>query len=157
VNVADLDVNRAASGPGDEPGCGSFHAPGTAIEPVDSRFAAANWNGVTQVRGGGGGGDGPRAFISPQACSRIRLDRARLRLTINRSSVNDFSYSAFALRTIVASVSDNESAAVFGARMTGAGGSRDVSDPTRGPRTLTPGSVRGSLTSQLLVMETTRN
>jgi hypothetical protein len=31
-----------------------------------------------------------------------------------------------------------------------------VSDPTCGPRILTPGSVRGSLTSRLLVMETTR-
>ena len=29
--------------------------------------------------------------------------------------------------------------------------SRDVSDPTSGPRTLTPGSVRGSLTSRLRV------
>ena len=33
--------------------------------------------------------------------------------------------------------------------------SRDVSDPTSGPRTLTPGSVRGSLTSRLLVIGTT--
>jgi hypothetical protein len=33
--------------------------------------------------------------------------------------------------------------------------SRDVSDPTRGPRTLTPGSVRGSLTSRLPVTTTT--
>jgi hypothetical protein len=29
--------------------------------------------------------------------------------------------------------------------------SRDVSDPTSGPLTLTPGPVRGSLTSRLLV------
>jgi len=30
-----------------------------------------------------------------------------------------------------------------------------VSDPTSGPRTLTPGSVRGSLTPRLLVIGTT--
>jgi len=36
--------------------------------------------------------------------------------------------------------------------MTGEESSRDVSDPTRGPWTLTPGSVRGSLTSRLPVM-----
>jgi len=40
----------------------------------------------------------------------------------------------------------------FAARMTGEESSRDVSDPTRGPWTLTPGSVRGSLTSRLPVM-----
>ena len=31
-----------------------------------------------------------------------------------------------------------------------------MSDPTSGPRTLTPGSVRGSLTPRLLVIGTTR-
>jgi hypothetical protein len=76
---------------------------------------------VTQVRGGGGGGDGPRAFISPQACSRIRLDHARLRSTISSAWLGDFSYSAFALRTFVALVAAPDSAAHFAAQMTGAG------------------------------------
>jgi len=35
--------------------------------------------------------------------------------------------------------------------------SRDVSDPTCGPRTLTPGPVRGSLTSLLPVMRTKKS
>jgi len=45
-------------------------------------------------------------------------------------------------------------AATFAAEAPASERSRDVSDPTRGPRTLTPGSVRGSLTSRLLVTGT---
>ena len=42
-------------------------------------------------------------------------------------------------------------AAVFADAHSVAESSRDVSDPTSGPRTLTPGSVTGSLTSRLRV------
>ena len=42
-------------------------------------------------------------------------------------------------------------AAVFAGAHTVVESSRDVSDPTSRPRTLTPGSVRGSLTSRLRV------
>ena len=43
---------------------------------------------------------------------------------------------------------DRIAAAVFAAAPRVAESSRDVSDPTSGPRTLTPRSVRGSLTSR---------
>lgn len=47
--------------------------------------------------------------------------------------------------------SDRTASAVCADAPTVAESSRDVSDPTRGPLTLTPGLVRGSLTSRLLV------
>jgi hypothetical protein len=46
---------------------------------------------------------------------------------------------------------DGSAAAVSADAHNGAESSRDVSDPTSGPRTLTPGSVRGSLTPRLRV------
>jgi hypothetical protein len=45
-------------------------------------------------------------------------------------------------------------AATFAAEAPASERSRDVSDPTSGPLTLTPGPVRGSLTSRLLVIKT---
>ena len=78
---------------------------------------------------------------------------ARIRLAADRRSprraADDFSWRTFGLQTVVAPLSDAECAASFAAPMTAPESSRDVSDPTRGPRTLTPGSVRGSLTSRL--------
>lgn len=76
---------------------------------------------VTQLRGGGGGGDGPRATITPQACSPIRLDHSRSKPTIAATYLEDFSYSTFALRTIGVSHSNAAGAASFAARMAGAG------------------------------------
>jgi len=45
----------------------------------------------------------------------------------------------------------NDAVAVFAAPQSVAESSRDVSDPTSGPPTLTPGSFTGSLTSRLRV------
>ena len=45
----------------------------------------------------------------------------------------------------------NDAAAVFAAAQSIAESSRDVSDPTSGTGTLTPGSVTGSLTPRLRV------
>ena len=73
------------------------------------------------MRGGGGGGDGPRATITPQACSQIRREHARLRPTISSAWFADFSCSTFALRAIVARASDPETAASFAAQMNGPG------------------------------------
>jgi len=47
--------------------------------------------------------------------------------------------------------SDRRAAAVLADAHGAAESSRDVSDPTSGPPTLTPGSVTGSLTSRLRV------
>jgi len=47
--------------------------------------------------------------------------------------------------------SDRRTAAVLAAAHSVAESSRDVSDPTSGTGTLTPGSVTGSLTSRLRV------
>jgi len=77
--------------------------------------------GVTQVRGGGGGGDGAGGTISPQACSPIRFDDARLKPTIAARCWADLSCSTLMLRAIAASASIAASAASFAARMTGAG------------------------------------
>jgi hypothetical protein len=72
-----------------------------------------------------------------------------------RRTYDGFSCRTFTLRTVLRQVAVEARAASFAARMMAQESSRDVSDPTRGPRTLTPGPVRGSLTSRLLVMETT--
>jgi hypothetical protein len=64
----------------------------------------------------------PVATITPQACSPIRLDHSRSKPTIAATCLEDFSCSAFALRTIGVSLSNAAGAASFAARMAGAGG-----------------------------------
>jgi len=100
------------------------------VEHDSSRRCAHTKNGGSQhrltrgaiaVSGGDGGGDGPRATITPQACSPIRLDHSRPKPTIDASCLEDFSCSTLALRTIGASLSNAAGAASFAPRTTGAG------------------------------------
>ena len=61
------------------------------------------------------------APISPQACSPIRLNHIRWMLTIAAACCDGFSCSAFALRTTIGPDSRADGAAVFAARVNGAG------------------------------------
>ena len=86
-------------------------------------------------------GSTQRASHSVQLDSPSALERRRARNRIRCES----------LRTDESRGFDRIAAAVSADAHSVAESSRDVSDPTSGPRTLTPGSVRGSLTSRLRV------
>jgi hypothetical protein len=105
---------------------------------------------LTQVRGGGGRGDDARAPISPlrgESLCALHLDRAgALSVAQARNRIHCESFAVTDCGEF-----DHGAAAVSADAHDAAESSRDVSEPTCGPPTPTPGSVTGLLTSRLRV------